>query len=128
MHVATELDDRAPTPLPRLPSGKEKLHSAVVAAESEGRIHDAIRLLEQMIRAKPPDSQAFAHLASILVTQREFRRAEELIRQAIDLAPGNRAYETSLAKILQAWELDKSRPKTLKERGTSALRGLLRRE
>jgi tetratricopeptide (TPR) repeat protein len=69
--------------------------------EQGGRLDEAIRFLERSIAQSPDAASLYNRLGIILMRERaDYRRAEQLIRKAVDLAPGNNVYETNLQKVV----------------------------
>jgi hypothetical protein len=76
-------------------------YDAASQAEQEGRVDDAIDLLQKALKeAKEP---AFYNRLGVLLAMKkgEFVRAQKLIETAISLSRGNPTYEHNLRKILQ---------------------------
>jgi tetratricopeptide (TPR) repeat protein len=69
--------------------------------EQGGRLNEAIRFLENAIAKSPDAPTLYNRLAIILMRERsDFRRAESLIRKAIELAPDNQVYALNLTQVL----------------------------
>ena len=69
--------------------------------EQGGRLDEAIRFLEKSIAQSPEAASLYNRLGIILMRERaDYRRAETLIRKAIDLAPDNTVYSTNLRQVL----------------------------
>lgn len=69
--------------------------------EQNGRVEEAIRFLEKSIAQSPDAASLYNRLGIILMRERaDFRRAEQLVRKAIELAPENTVYETNLRQVL----------------------------
>ena len=69
--------------------------------EQGGRLDEAIRFLEKSIAQSPDAASLYNRLGIILMRERaDYRRAETLIRKAIDLAPDNTVYSTNLRQVL----------------------------
>lgn len=69
--------------------------------EQGGRFAEAIRYLEQAVARSPDAPSLYNRLAIILMRERaDFRRAESLLRKAIELAPDNTVYATNLQQVL----------------------------
>ncbi|MDP2275082.1 MAG: tetratricopeptide repeat protein [Archangium sp.] len=69
--------------------------------EQGGRLDEAIRFLEKSIAQSPEAASLYNRLGIILMRERaDFRRAETLIRKAIELAPDNTVYSTNLQQVL----------------------------
>jgi tetratricopeptide (TPR) repeat protein len=85
------------------PMGKSRareLYDQATEAENGGDVERAIALLEQAITLSK-QAPFLNRLGVILaMKKREFARAQQLVEQAIDLAPDNGAYEKNLQKIL----------------------------
>lgn len=69
--------------------------------EQNGRLDEAIRFLEKSIAQSPDAPSLYNRLGIILMRERaDYRRAEQLIRKAIELAPENTVYATNLQQVL----------------------------
>lgn len=69
--------------------------------EQGGRLDEAIRYLEKSIAQSPQAPALYNRLGIILMRERgDYRRAEELIRRATELAPGNAVYLANLRQVL----------------------------
>jgi tetratricopeptide (TPR) repeat protein len=69
--------------------------------EQGGRFNEAIRFLENAIARSPDAPSLYNRLAIILMRERaDFRRAEMLLRKAVELAPENRVYAMNLTQVL----------------------------
>ena len=69
--------------------------------EQGGRLDEAIRFLEKSISQSPEAASLYNRLGIILMRERgDYRRAETLIRKAIELAPENTVYSTNLQQVL----------------------------
>lgn len=69
--------------------------------EQGGRLDEAIRFLEKSIAQSPEAASLYNRLGIILMRERaDYRRAESLIRKAIELAPDNTIYSTNLQQVL----------------------------
>ncbi len=69
--------------------------------EQGGRLDEAIRFLEKSISQSPEAASLYNRLGIILMRERaDYRRAESLIRKAIELAPENTVYTTNLQQVL----------------------------
>lgn len=69
--------------------------------EQGGRLDEAIRFLEKSIAQSPEAASLYNRLGIILMRERaDYRRAETLIRKAIELAPDNTVYSTNLQQVL----------------------------
>ncbi len=69
--------------------------------EQGGRLDEAIRFLEKSIAQSPDAASLYNRLGIILMRERaDYRRAEQLIRKAIELAPENTIYEQNLRQVL----------------------------
>jgi hypothetical protein len=101
----------APTSAPAPPKEeKEHLLADVLARdtlqvalrmEQGGRLDEAIRFLEKSISQSPDAPSLYNRLGIILMRERaDYRRAEALIRKAIELAPENTVYSTNLQQVL----------------------------
>lgn len=76
------------------------LYNAATEAENQGNVDRAIELLEKAIE-ESKQAAFYNRLGVILAMKKHsFVRAQELVEKAIDLAPGNQAYEKNLQKIL----------------------------
>lgn len=115
--------DRAPS------AGKAReveLFEKAQDAEAKGDFKEAVRLLEEAVKAKPDAAGLYNRLGVVLATRlKEFVRATQMLQKAIDLDPDNPTYKNNLGKVL-AWEqaADEREPKK-KKRG---LFGGLRKE
>ncbi|MGV3621421.1 MAG: tetratricopeptide repeat protein [Archangium sp.] len=78
--------------------------------EQNGRLDEAIRFLEKSIAQSPEAPSLYNRLGIILMRERrDFRRAEELIRKAVELAPENTVYATNLQQVLSRHALSAQR-------------------
>lgn len=69
--------------------------------EQGGRLDEAIRFLEKSIAQSPEAASLYNRLGIILMRERaDYRRAETLIRKAIELAPDNTVYSTNLQQVI----------------------------
>ncbi|MEW5738987.1 MAG: hypothetical protein AB1938_08665 [Myxococcota bacterium] len=69
--------------------------------EQGGRFNEAIRFLENSIAKSPDAPSLYNRLAIILMRERsDFRRAESLLRKAVELAPENKVYSMNLTQVL----------------------------
>ncbi len=69
--------------------------------EQSGRLDEAIRFLEKSISQSPDAPSLYNRLGIVLMRERsDYRRAEVLIRKAIELAPENTVYATNLQQVL----------------------------
>ncbi len=69
--------------------------------EQGGRLDEAIRFLEKSIAQSPEAASLYNRLGIILMRERaDYRRAETLIRKAMELAPDNTVYSTNLQQVL----------------------------
>ncbi|MDP1827556.1 MAG: tetratricopeptide repeat protein [Archangium sp.] len=69
--------------------------------EQGGRLDEAIRFLEKSIAQSPEAASLYNRLGIILMRERaDYRRAETLIRKAIELSPDNTVYSTNLRQVL----------------------------
>ena len=69
--------------------------------EQGGRLDEAIRFLEKSISQSPEAPSLYNRLGIILMRERaDYRRAEVLIRKAIELAPDNTVYSSNLQQVL----------------------------
>lgn len=69
--------------------------------EQGGRLDEAIRFLEKSIAQSPEAASLYNRLGIILIRERaDYRRAETLIRKAVDLAPDNTVYSTNLRQVV----------------------------
>jgi Flp pilus assembly protein TadD len=74
--------------------------------EQQGRFEDAIGFLERSIAQSPDAASLYNRLGIIVMRERvDYARAEELMRKAVELAPGNRVYETNLQMVVSQQEL-----------------------
>jgi tetratricopeptide (TPR) repeat protein len=81
-------------------SRARELYDQATEAENAGDADRAIALLEQAIGVSK-QAPFMNRLGVILaMKKREFARAQQLVEQAIELAPDNAAYEKNLQKIL----------------------------
>jgi|APLak6261679142_1056127.scaffolds.fasta_scaffold00134_13 hypothetical protein len=70
--------------------------------EQGGRLDEAIRFLEKSIAQSPDAASLYNRLGIILMRERaDFRRAEQLIRKAVELAPENSVYDANLKKVVE---------------------------
>ncbi len=70
--------------------------------EQGGRLDEAIRFLEKSIAQSPDAASLYNRLGIILMRERaDYRRAEQLIRKATELAPDNTVYSTNLKQVIQ---------------------------
>lgn len=78
--------------------------------EQNGRLNEAIRFLEGAIAKSPDAPSLYNRLAIILMRERaDFRRAKQMMRKAIELAPGNQVYEMNLKQVLSRAAVKSSR-------------------
>jgi hypothetical protein len=78
--------------------------------EQQGRFEDAIGFLERSIAQSPDAASLYNRLGIIVMRERvDYERAEELMRKAVELAPGNRVYETNLQMVVSQQELHSGR-------------------
>lgn len=69
--------------------------------EQSGRLDEAIRFLEKSIGKSPDAPSLYNRLGIIMMRERaDLRRAEQLIRKATELAPGNTVYSQNLQQVL----------------------------
>jgi hypothetical protein len=103
--------DAATSPAPAAPREEKVQPLADVLArdtlqvalrmEQGGRLDEAIRFLEKSIAQSPEAASLYNRLGIILMRERaDYRRAETLIRKAIELAPDNTVYSTNLRQVL----------------------------
>lgn len=103
--------DAASSPAPAAPREEKVQPLADVLArdtlqvalrmEQGGRLDEAIRFLEKSIAQSPEAASLYNRLGIILMRERaDYRRAETLIRKAIELAPENTVYSTNLRQVL----------------------------
>ncbi|MFT3712981.1 MAG: hypothetical protein QM817_35460 [Archangium sp.] len=70
--------------------------------EQSGRMDEAIRFLEKSIGQSPDAASLYNRLGIILMRERgDYRRAEQMIRKATELAPDNKVYATNHQQVLQ---------------------------
>lgn len=78
--------------------------------EQNGRLDEAIRFLEKSIAQSPEAPSLYNRLGIVLMRERrDYRRAEELIRKAVELAPENTVYATNLQQVLSRHALSTQR-------------------
>lgn len=78
--------------------------------EQGGRMDEAIRFLEKSIAQSPDAASLYNRLGIILMRERaDYRRAEQLIRKATDLAPENTVYSTNLKQVVSRLALKSAR-------------------
>lgn len=78
--------------------------------EQGGRMDEAIRFLEKSIAQSPDAASLYNRLGIILMRERaDYRRAEQLIRKASDLAPDNTVYSTNLKQVVARLALKSAR-------------------
>lgn len=78
--------------------------------EQGGRLDEAIRFLEKSIAQSPDAASLYNRLGIILMRERaDHRRAEVLIRKAMELAPENTVYATNLRQVLSSQALRSQR-------------------
>jgi Flp pilus assembly protein TadD len=69
--------------------------------EQGGRFEEAIRFLERSIAQSPDAPSLYNRLGIILMRERaDYRRAEDLIRKATELAPDNSVYAANLRQVI----------------------------
>lgn len=69
--------------------------------EQNGRFAEAIRFLENAVAKSPDAPSLYNRLAIILMRERaDFRRAEAMLRKAVELDPENRVYAMNLTQVL----------------------------
>src|SRR5688572_24474125 len=77
-----------------------QLYAQATRAEELGDVDEAIDLLEKAI-VESKEAAFYNRLGVILaMKKKEFLRAQELIEQALKLAPGNSTYQHNLGKVL----------------------------
>ena len=82
-----------------------------------------------MSQYNPERDVAFYNRLGVILAMKkqEYRRAQELIQQALDLAPGNATYQHNLSKVL-AMEASASVGKKEGDDGKKKLLGFLQRK
>jgi len=124
----TPLPKRAPPPEPASPPEPSRSDSALeraVAFERSGDTERAIQVLERAIAQVKEPAPLYNRLALILINQRrDFRRAEELLTKATELAPDNKVYQQNLFKVVA---LNASSSGEEKKKGPGLLTKLLKR-
>jgi hypothetical protein len=89
-----------PTKVARSPQRPEPLLQQVSLLEQQGRIDDAVRLLEEGIAQTRRPAPLYNHLALVLLRERgERATAEEMLRRAMTLEPAVDVYRENLAKV-----------------------------
>ncbi|MCK6551932.1 hypothetical protein L6R52_39225, partial [Myxococcota bacterium] len=87
-----------PAPSPR--SRAREHYDQATRAEETGNVDEAIALLEKAL-AESKEAAFLNRLGVILaMKKKEFARAQALIENAIELAPGNATYQHNLRKVL----------------------------
>ena len=76
------------------------LYSLGNRAESKGSLPRAEYFYEQSLLFDPYDAKARLALTSLMLRQHKSTRAEELLREGIDLSPSNASYYTQLSSLL----------------------------
>ena len=85
--------DKASTP--------QELMLAAQDAESKGDLERAVVLLERLCKEAPKSAAAHNKLAVLLATRlRRFKPAYDAAFRAVELEPGNMAYQSNMMKIL----------------------------
>jgi hypothetical protein len=78
--------------------------------EQRGRFDEAIRFLEKSISNSPEAPSLYNRLGIILMRERnDYRRAEQMIRKALDLSPDNSVFEQNLRLVIQKQALKTAR-------------------
>lgn len=97
--VSAPKEEAAPLPIADV-LARDTLQVAL-RMEQGGRLDEAIRFLERSIAQSPEAASLYNRLAIILMRERgDYRRAETLIRKAIELAPENNVYGANLQQVL----------------------------
>ncbi len=92
--------DAVPGGTPAGRSRARELYDEATEAENHGNVDRAIELLEKAL-AESKQAPFYNRLGVILATKKgEYVRAQKLIEQALELAPGNTLYEKNLSKVL----------------------------
>jgi tetratricopeptide (TPR) repeat protein len=112
------------------PTGKSRareLYDQASEAENAGEVDRAVALLEQAISVSK-QAPFLNRLGVILaMKKREFVRAQQLVEQAIAIAPDNGAYEKNLQKILSMAATSDMRKQDEEKDAKKGLLGLLGR-
>lgn len=106
------------------PEGRSRarqLYDEATEAENHGNVDRAIELLEKAL-SESKQAPFYNRLGVILATKKgEYVRAQALIEQALELAPGNTLYEKNMSKVLSKAAAAEMRP----DRGGDKKGGLL---
>ncbi len=110
--------ERASTP--------QELMAAAKEAEANGDFEKAVDLLKKLVAQAPGAAAAHNMLAVLLATRlRDFRAAYDAAIKAVELEPGNMAYQSNMMKILSRIENDEG--KGAATGGAGAAGGILSR-
>jgi tetratricopeptide (TPR) repeat protein len=78
--------------------------------EQRGRFEEAIRFLEKSISQSPEAPSLYNRLGIILMRERQdYRRAEQMIKKALELSPDNSVFEQNLRMVIQKQALKQAR-------------------
>lgn len=111
--------DKATTP--------QELMLAAQDAESKGDMERAVEILQRLCKDAPKSAAAYNKLAVLLATRlRRFKPAYDAAIRAVELEPGNMAYQSNMMKILAKVD-DVDGSNAAKGRGGGLLGRLLKR-
>ncbi len=65
----------------------EPLQAKGVEAYNEGRLEDALKSFQEVLKISPRDPEALAHLGSVYIAQQRLDDAERYLKQALDVLP-----------------------------------------
>ena len=96
-------------------------------AEDAGDVEKAVKLLMRICGIAPKSAAVHNKIAVLLATKlRRFKPAYDAAIKAVELEPGNMAYQSNMMKILTKLD-DADRPATTKGGGSGLFGRLLRR-
>jgi Flp pilus assembly protein TadD len=81
-----------------------KLHAEALAAQNSGNFYEAVRIWELILQQQPNWEHGIPHylLADCLERIGELERAEQALRDAVNLSPGCSMFEEGLRSHLAA--------------------------
>ena len=83
-----------------MPTVKEVLQQAV-ALQSQGKNREAAAYYEAVLKVEPTNADALHLLGLVASSEKDYRRAEDLIRKALDIAPSSPVFHSNLGIILR---------------------------
>ena len=93
------VSDKAAGPIPTPDRPEGQLQKAIIL-ERHGQFEQAIEVLRSAIASAPKAAALYHKLGMALLThRRDFKQAEELMRKALRLEPGNPVYRHNLDKV-----------------------------